>query len=206
MTDQSIDFSILILAGGRGSRMGGKDKGLIQIDGKSMIQHLLDTLSSFNADILISCNRHLEDYTELGHSVISDGNTNYFGPLAGIASGLKVADKSHVLVLPCDTPAVTKRLVKRLMQAAKENPEHICMAHDGNRPQPLHAAIPVNYLDSLLNTIAANRHSVMEWYAQHPLKTVNCEDLPGDFANANRPEELAVLTAMLKAASSAMSE
>lgn len=192
-------ISILVLAGGRGSRMGGKDKGLVTINDKPMVSYLLDTLSALSDEVVINCNRHHEEYASFGYPVVNDGNTKFFGPLAGILSGLKVVKNSHMLVVPCDTPAVTARLVKRLQQCAAEFPKHICMANDGNRPQPLHAIIPLSYQQSLIDTMASGQHAVMGWYAQQNLKTVNCEDLPGDFANANSPEELAVLSAILKA-------
>ncbi len=181
--------------------MGGQDKGLVSVNNKPMISYLLDTLHPLSDDILISCNRNHQEYAQFGYPVVSDGNTHFFGPLAGILSGLKSAKHSHLLVLPCDTPAVTSRLIKRLQACSATSPDAICMASDGNRPQPLHAIIPQALQQSLIDTMAAGQHSVMGWYAQQQLKTINCEDLPGDFANANRPEELAVLSATLKAAS-----
>lgn len=197
MTEQLPSFTTLILAGGRGTRMGGQDKGLVCLNDKPMISYLLNTVADLCDDIMISCNRSQQQYAEFGYHLVSDGNTRFFGPLAGLLSGIKLAQHSHLLVLPCDTPAVTKRLIRRLAQCAHENPDSICMAHDGQRPQPLHAMIPVKFQQSLADCIAANQHSVMGWYSQHHLRTVNCEDLPGDFANANRPEELTLLSAML---------
>lgn len=194
-----LAFSTLILAGGRGTRMGGQDKGLLRLNNRPMISYLLATLAPLSDDIMISCNRNQQAYAELGYPLVTDGNTRFFGPLAGILSGMKLARHSHLLVLPCDTPAVTSRLIRRLAQFAQQQPEHICMAQDSQRPQPLHAMIPVSLQSSLADTIAANQHSVMSWYAQQSLKIVNCEDLPGDFANANRPAELMVLEATLKA-------
>ena len=86
MPIEKEEITAVILAGGRGERMGGLDKGLLQLDDKPLVQHVIDSLEPQVRNILINANRHLEQYGRLGYPVVQDSFTGFAGPMAGIAS------------------------------------------------------------------------------------------------------------------------
>ena len=87
--------SILLLAGGRGQRMGGQDKGLVRWQGQPLIAYAQRVTRPLTDDLIISCNRNHEQYTRLADQLVCDGNDDFAGPLAGIRAGLAVARHSH---------------------------------------------------------------------------------------------------------------
>ena len=99
------EISAVILAGGKGSRMGGKDKGLIEFRGLALIAHVVNVVKIRVNQIFISANRSLDDYSKYG-KVIVDDLEDYQGPLAGISKALKVCSSNYLLVLPCDSPMI----------------------------------------------------------------------------------------------------
>ncbi|MGC7405224.1 molybdenum cofactor guanylyltransferase MobA [Pandoraea pneumonica] len=104
----------LILAGGRGQRMGGRDKGLQLYDGRPLAAHVLARLAPQVGTVLISANRNHATYAALGADVISDETQDFAGPLAGMLSGLRAAKTEYVLVVPCDSPLLPDDLAVRL--------------------------------------------------------------------------------------------
>ena len=104
----------VVLAGGRATRMGGVDKGLVPVNGRPMIEWVIDVLRPQVAHVLVNANRNLDRYREFGHAVIDDGDDEFRGPLAGIASGLRAASSEYVAFAPCDSPLVCGDLVARL--------------------------------------------------------------------------------------------
>jgi molybdopterin-guanine dinucleotide biosynthesis protein A len=99
------EISAVILAGGQGSRMGGKDKGLIEFRNLPLIAYAVNVAKDRVNEIFISANRSLEDYSKYG-KVIVDDLEGYQGPLAGISKALKVCSSNYLLVLPCDSPMI----------------------------------------------------------------------------------------------------
>lgn len=138
MTPQH-DVTGLILAGGQGRRMGGRDKGLEPLAGRPLVAHVLDRLAGQLAGVMINANRHLDRYADYGDRLITDLEGGYQGPLMGIYSGLRAADTPWVLVVPCDTPALPMDLVPRLV--AGLNDCDIAVAHDGERLHPVVALL-----------------------------------------------------------------
>jgi len=109
----------VILAGGRATRMGGVDKGLVQIGGRPMIAWVVDTLRSQVADVLINANRNHDSYRGFGCDVVDDGDSEFRGPLAGMVSGMRAARTPYIAVVPCDSPLLHGSLVQRLHDAAR---------------------------------------------------------------------------------------
>jgi len=107
----------VILAGGRGRRMGGADKGLAQLHGRPLVVHCLERLRPQVESVLISANRHLEDYAQRGYPVLTDTLPDYSGPLAGVQVGLGKARFEWLVVSPCDTPLLPLDLVDCLCRA-----------------------------------------------------------------------------------------
>jgi len=103
--------SAMILAGGRATRMGGQDKGLIPLAGQPMIQHVINSIAPQVDHLAINANRNQADYAALGYPVIGDNISGYQGPLAGMAAGLAWSPSERLLMLPCDGPLVPNDLV-----------------------------------------------------------------------------------------------
>lgn len=190
--------SLLILAGGQGSRMGGVDKGLVEFQGKPLVQHLLERFACCSDDVLISCNRNLETYEDLaaafGAQLISDAEKDFPGPLAGIQQGLHHALHPALVVLPCDTPLLPAALIAQLAVAFQRHPDQVSLVHDGQRLQPLHAIIPSNAASRLDAYLAAGQRAVMGWYEQLGIQPLDCSADSAAFANINRPHELEQLS------------
>jgi len=110
------DISCIILAGGKGERMDGKDKGLQLYRGRRLIESVIDRISTQVDDIIISANRNLADYRKLGFTVVQDKDAEYKGPLAGITSAITQCKHPWVLVIPCDMPELPADLVARMSQ------------------------------------------------------------------------------------------
>lgn len=183
--------SLLILAGGAGRRMGGRDKGLLLWRGEALIKHVL-AHSPAASQVLISCNRHIEEYAAYGHPLRDDPATNtgedYPGPLAGILAGLRACTSQHLLILPCDSPHPPPELYPRLLAALPCG--GICHAHDGERDQYLFALITRDKADSLASYLASGQRSVKGWYARNKAIAVDFSDCPEDFVNFNFPEDI----------------
>ncbi|WP_428633957.1 molybdenum cofactor guanylyltransferase MobA, partial [Sedimenticola sp.] len=134
-------ITAVILAGGMARRMGGQDKGLIDLDGRPLIAHVLERIQPQVAQVVINANRNLEQYAAFGYPVISDTLSDFQGPLAGFLAVMQQIDSDFIVTLPCDGPSLPDNLVERLRQAQQAADADIAVAHDGNRMQPVYALI-----------------------------------------------------------------
>jgi molybdopterin-guanine dinucleotide biosynthesis protein A len=194
----------LILAGGRGSRMGGVDKGLQNFNGMPLALHTLTRLQMGGGvgAIMLNANRNLAAYESFGVSVWPDVLADYAGPLAGFLTGLERCETPFLVTVPCDTPLLPLDLVPRLAQALEDQDADIAMVaapewgKDGQmtlRPQPVFCLMRVELMESLVAFTQGGGRKIDAWTAQH--KTVLVPfDLPGDdpkaFCNANTLAEL----------------
>jgi molybdenum cofactor guanylyltransferase len=179
----------VILAGGMGRRMGGRDKGQVVLQGHPLIEYVINAIRPQVNSILINANRHQDDYARYGCLVISDMLEGYQGPLAGFSSGMQAAVTPYIVTVPCDGPLLANDLVQRLCAAlGKENAE-IAVAHDGQRMQPVYALIPTALLTSLQAFLAAGNRKIDQWYACHTLALADFSDSPETFRNINTPED-----------------
>lgn len=193
----------VVLAGGRATRMGGEDKGLLRVAGRPMVEHVLRALRPQVSDLLINANRNLERYREFGVTVVSDFIEGYCGPLAGMASAMKVARTAYVLTAPCDSPFLSEDLAARLHRGLLRDGARIAVADSGERLEPVFALLDRTLLPSLLAYLAAGERKIDRWYAQHPMTRVDFSDEPGMFSNLNTPEELAAAEATMQARAAA---
>ncbi|MCJ8341126.1 MAG: molybdenum cofactor guanylyltransferase [Pseudomonadales bacterium] len=186
-----MDFSAVVLAGGQGSRMGGLDKGIVQYRDKKMIQWTLDVVRPLVSQLLISCNRNLTDYMPLADSVVCDRIAGSLGPLAGIHAAMESTASATLLVLPCDTPLITRSIVEKILLASAENPEAIIVLAEGEFLHPLHAAIPVALKQSLEDYLIDGGRAVRKWYYQHCVieLQITAEE-SGGLVNINTAAEL----------------
>ncbi|MCG7868245.1 MAG: molybdenum cofactor guanylyltransferase MobA [gamma proteobacterium symbiont of Stewartia floridana] len=188
MNDRS-DYTAVILAGGRGSRMGGNDKGLILFDGKPLIEHVINTIAPQVGRLLINANRNMVEYQRFGYPVIRDELSGYQGPLAGIYSALEQITTPNLITVPCDGPRLPKDLVARLVSARETAAADIVVAHDGKRLQPVYALISKKLRPSLKDYLDGGDRKIDLWYAQHKMVTADFSDIPETFLNINTPEE-----------------
>lgn len=188
----------VILAGGRARRMGGIDKGLILLNGKPMVVHVIAALRAEIDNLLINANRNLEQYAAFGYPVIPDIMDGYLGPLAGIASGMRAASSQYIVTAPCDSPLVANNLVRRLYATLTREGADISVAHDGERMHPVFALMRRDLLPNLLDFLNAGQRKIDRWYAQHRLAVAYFRDQPEAFRNVNSPEERAELESELE--------
>ena len=189
MTNTGKLITGVILAGGQGSRMGGLDKGLLVLQGRPLVEHLLDALQPQVDAILISANRNQARYQQYQHPVISDELSGYQGPLAGFAAAMQHATTPYVLIVPCDAPVIAPDTTARLWQALQRESAELAVAHDGERLQPVHALIPVSLLPSLQAFLANGDRKIDLWYAQHRVAMVDFSDYRTMFRNINTPAQ-----------------
>lgn len=134
--------SILLLAGGRGQRMGGRDKGLIEWRNEPLIQHLHRLTRPLTDDLIISCNRNREQYACFADQLVQDDESDFPGPYAGIRAGLAVARHAYLLVMPCDSPLLDVALLEGLRRTALAHPDKPVMVRQGEQWEPLLCCIP----------------------------------------------------------------
>ncbi len=195
----------IVLAGGRGSRMGGADKGLQNFNGTPLALHTLLRLQMQQGGLLseqmINANRNLAAYEAFGVPVWPDTLTDYAGPLAGFMTGLERCESPYLLTVPCDTPLFPLDLAERLAHAFDDENTEIAMAaapeEDGQlRPQPVFCLLRRELLESLAEFTQAGGRKIDRWTAQHRTVIVPF-DQPGDdpraFYNTNTLAELHAL-------------
>ncbi|MCU7943613.1 MAG: molybdenum cofactor guanylyltransferase [Candidatus Thiodiazotropha sp. (ex Cardiolucina cf. quadrata)] len=179
----------VILAGGRGRRMGGEDKGLIELNGRPLVQHVISAIQPQVATILINANRNQERYAAFGYPVIADSLLDYQGPLAGFIAALQAVETEDMLTLPCDGPLVPPDLVERLYEARQSAGADIAVAHDGDRLQPVYALIPKRLADSLQRYLDRGDRKIDLWYEEHRIAHADFSDIPRTFINVNTLQE-----------------
>lgn len=190
----------VILAGGRGSRMGGADKGLQNFNGVPLALHTLLRLSPQVGDIMINANRNLAAYESFGVPVWPD-NTDlgeYAGPLAGFMTALERCETPYLMTIPCDTPLFPDDLVARLAKAFTEADADFAVAsapeEDGElRPQPVFCLMRTDMLESLMRFTKSGGRKIDAWTAQHKTVQVAFNQAGDDargFFNANTLAEL----------------
>jgi molybdenum cofactor guanylyltransferase len=183
------EITAVILAGGRGSRMGGVDKGLIELNGKPLIEHVLAAIADQVGAVVINANRHQAEYAAYGYPVIADSLADYQGPLAGFLAAMQSVQTADIISVPCDGPLLSDDLVERLYAARQREAAEIAVAHDGHRLQPVYALIPVRLRDSLQAYLDGGDRKIDLWYAQHRMALADFSDVPVTFLNVNTPEE-----------------
>jgi molybdopterin-guanine dinucleotide biosynthesis protein A len=195
----------LVLAGGRGSRMGGVDKGLQKFKDTPLALQALMRLQIQQGDLIgelmLNANRNLGAYEAFGVPVWPDTLSDYAGPLAGFLTGLERAETPYLLTVPCDTPLFPLDLAQRLAAAFDDPATQIAMAsapEDGSEPraQPVFSLMRVELLESLVAFTQAGGRKIDRWTEQHQTVLVPF-DQPGDdaraFANTNTLAELHAL-------------
>lgn len=183
----------LVLAGGRGERLGGCDKGFLSLAGEPFAQHLVRVLLSRVDRVAISANESLARYRALAEPVLVDERFPGQGPLAGLYEGLCWAEEqgcAGVIATTCDTPLLSRQWVARIATGALSAPDRARLTRLAQGDQPLHGYFPVACRERVeRNLLAGERRAWKLADALAPV-WVDCEDLAADFLNINRPEDL----------------
>jgi molybdopterin-guanine dinucleotide biosynthesis protein A len=186
-TDQAI--AAIVLAGGRGRRLGERDKGLVELAGRPLAGWVIERVRPQVAEIVVSANRNLDAYAALGHPVVPDTLPDQPGPLAGIlaAAGRTAAD--WLLVVPCDTPALPAHLAAHMLAVARARDVPLVRAADGER---IHYAVMLLHrrlLADMAASLAAGERRVQAWQDRHPHAEARFESAHA-FININTDEDL----------------
>jgi molybdopterin-guanine dinucleotide biosynthesis protein A len=184
------DITGVILAGGRGSRLGGVDKGLVPLHGRPLVEYAIDVLRPQVGSLLISANRNRDVYASYGYPVIADVMGDYDGPLAGMLSAMRAAGTAYILTTPCDAPSIPDDLARRLAAAlASKNAVASTVSLQG-RLQPVFALLRCTLVGDLENFLKQGERGTGEWLRRHEAVQVDFSNEAEVFANINTPEEL----------------
>jgi len=188
-----MPISAIILSGGRATRMNGVDKGLVLLQSKPLIQHVIERLTPQVDEILINANRELTQYQALGYPVLQDEVEDFLGPLAGFSLGLQHAKHDYVLTVPCDSPLLPVDLAQRLMAALVENNAEIAVATSEDSTHPVFCLCKKTVLPSLTAYLQHGERRVSAWQKSQKYIEVDFSDNSEAFTNLNTLEDLAAL-------------
>ena len=198
----SQDITGIILAGGRGTRMGGVDKGLQNFNGMPLALQALMRLSPQVADVMVNANRNLSAYESFGAAVWPDASSDFAGPLSGFLVGLGRCETPYLVTVPCDSPRFPLDLASRLAQALQQSSADIAMVsapeitNGGKRvlrPQPVFCLMATHLTSSLLQYLASGQRKIDRWTELHRTVQVPfnlAQDDPDAFANINTLTDL----------------
>lgn len=180
----------VILAGGAGRRMGGRDKGLVPLCGRPMAAHVLARLAGQVAAVRINANRYQARYRALGVPVDGDRHPGGLGPLAGMASALAHAATDRVLTVPCDAPLLPAVTAQRLAAVLEAEAAEVAVARACGRRQPVFALMRRHVAADLEAALAAGERRVDGWLARHAVAEADFDDLAEGLVNVNTPAAL----------------
>jgi len=180
----------LILAGGKGSRMGGVDKGLQIFRGRRLVDHVYERLAPQVGGVIINANQNHEEYRTFGVRVVSDAIEGYAGPLAGLHAGLSVSKRPFLASVPCDSPFLPEDLVERLYKRLDDAGAELAVAKTGDQPHPVFSLMRRGVLDHLADFLKGGGRKIDAWYATLTVVEVTFDDEAEAFSNINTREEL----------------
>ncbi len=187
---QLDDITVVILAGGKGRRMGGQDKGLVSYKNESLVKHVIDAISLQTHQIIINANRNLDQYSNFGYPVVKDTLKDFQGPLAGFLAAMSSVDTDYILTMPCDGPVITDNYIQKMKQGLNDSGADLVIASDGSRMQPVYALIPLTLKHSLQLYLANGGRKIDSWYQQHDFSLIEFNDDSEFFTNINSPQDL----------------
>lgn len=190
------DLKAVILAGGDASRMRGKDKPFVLLDGRPLLEHVLDRVRQETAEIVISVNRDAERFAEYGIPCVKDSGFPQKSPLLGIYSAMEYfaaqgEDQGFLFCVPVDVPVFPSKLIRDLLRLAKQTESGISYTISGVQPQPLLAVWSMRTLSLLRHQLQEGAWGVLATLKALEAGVLNYElDEKGGFANINSPEDL----------------
>lgn len=176
----------VVLCGGEGRRVGGRDKPLIEFEGRRLVEYVIEAMSPCVGRLMISCNRSQAIYEQYGYRLVVDRNP-FNGPLEGIAAALRACETPWLLVAPGDCPRVTRELFERLLESP--GLARIRVAHDGTRRQPLFCLVPRSMADVVSRATRGGPAAVGQFLDQCDVEELDCTDIADVFTNVNAAEQ-----------------
>ncbi|MCP4288348.1 MAG: molybdenum cofactor guanylyltransferase [Gammaproteobacteria bacterium] len=189
MPINSSQITAVILAGGRGRRMGGEDKGLVKLNGRPLISHILDVIAPQVGSVIVNANRNLDRYANFGYPVVRDDLEGFQGPLAGFAAAMSVTATPYIVTMPCDGPLLPDDYVETMINSLENEEAELSVAHNGERLQPVYALIPCSLRPSLADYLRNGDRKIDLWYNNHRMVTTDFSHCPDAFRNINTPDE-----------------
>jgi len=183
------DITIGILAGGKAARMNNKDKGLVCINGITLVKNIIDKISPYTKNILINANRNIQTYKNYNYPVISDEYKDFQGPLSGILSMLKNISTEYLLTIPCDSPNISWKLIDKFL-IDSNNTQDIFVAHNNLRSQPVFMLISTRLIGSLDDFLKSGQRKIDIWYKENNYKYIYFDEEDSYFDNINTIEQL----------------
>ena len=175
-----MDITGLVLAGGRGTRMGSIDKGLVPFRGRTMVQHVIQRLQPQVQQLLISANQNVEIYAAFGVPVWPDAMPDFAGPLSGLQTGLRHCRTPYLVTAPCDSPFLPSDLVERLSNAllAADNDLSIAVTGTGKnrQPHPVFCLVKTSVLPHLTQYLTGGGRGFERWYTSLRVAEVHFAD------------------------------
>jgi molybdenum cofactor guanylyltransferase len=188
-----MQFSVIILSGGRATRMNGVDKGLVLLQNKPLIAHVIARLKPQVDEIFINANREIATYEAFGYEVLQDENAEFIGPLAGFLLGLKRMKHEYVLTVPCDSPLLPLNLAQRLYDGMAASRMDIAVASSDGNTHPVFCLMKKSVLPSLQVFIDAGERKVSAWQRSQKYMEVDFSDCDEAFTNLNTFDDLNAL-------------
>ena len=188
-----MPISAIILSGGRATRMNGMDKGLMLLQNKPLIQHVIARLKPQVDEVFINANREIKQYEAFGLPILKDENEEFIGPLAGFSLGLQHAKHEYVLTVPCDSPLLQLDLVTRLFEGMSASRMDIAVASSDGNTHPVFCLMKKSVLPSLTEYLASGERKVSTWQKSQQYVEVDFSDCADAFVNLNAFEDLAAL-------------
>lgn len=180
----------VVLAGGRSTRMGGQDKGLIKLNGQPLFEHVISKLAPQVNNMVICANRNIEKYQSLGLPVLSDTLPDYPGPLAGMLSAMQLLSSEWFLFCPCDTPNIPEGLAYKLWEQRGEASS--VWVNDGERDHPTIVLLHRRIRPQLEQYLDSGERRVMVFLRESGGRAVVFPNQAQNFINVNTPEDLAL--------------
>jgi molybdenum cofactor guanylyltransferase len=183
-----MQITAVILAGGRGMRMGGIDKGLVDYQGKPMVAQVLARIQPQVAQVIINANRNLAIYQQYGTTVVADATDQFDGPLAGFQAGAAQATTDWIVTVPCDSPLLPLDLVARLSQAVRITNTLVAVARSGSGEHPVFCLFHHSLKADLAAFLDQGQRRVSGWQARHSPVFVTFADEQA-FTNINHSQQ-----------------
>jgi molybdopterin-guanine dinucleotide biosynthesis protein A len=184
------DITGVVLAGGQGRRMGGVDKGLVELDGRPLVAHVIERLAPQVGALLINANQNRERYEAFGAPVVADAVGGFAGPLAGLHATMERAVSDYVVTVPCDSPFLPADLVARLAAGLAANSAQLAVAKTLDQPHPVFALVRRDLQEHLAQYLADGGRKIDAWYATLAMVEVAFDDETDAFRNINTRAEL----------------
>jgi molybdopterin-guanine dinucleotide biosynthesis protein A len=196
---ERADITGVVFAGGQGRRMGGVDKGLVELDGRALVAHVIARLAPQVGALVVNANQNRDRYAAFGHPVVADAIPGFAGPLAGLHAGIAAARTPYVVTSPCDSRFLPLDLVARLVAAFAAQPLDLAVARTFAQPHPVFALVRTAVRPHLEAFLLGGGRKIDAWYPTLRIAEVRFDDEADAFRNINTRAELDANAASLPA-------